>query len=111
MIRISRMMSLLAAGAVLTLAGCTATVTTDEDKTVPREELEKGIADSLEQSVGQRPDSVECPDPVKAKAGESTRCVLSAGNVRYGLTAKITSYDKDSGNAHYEVQVDDKPQK
>lgn len=109
MVRIRRTMSMIAACAVLALAGCTASVETTEDANLPQAELEKGIADALEKSVGQRPDAVDCPDPVKAKVGESARCVLRAGNVRYGLTATITSYDKDSKSARYEVKVDDKP--
>jgi hypothetical protein len=63
--------------------------------------------DALEKSVGKRPDSVTCPGPVKAKAGESIRCELRAGSSRYGLTATVTSYD--DGNARYQVKVDQKP--
>ncbi|HVW42251.1 MAG TPA: DUF4333 domain-containing protein [Amycolatopsis sp.] len=87
--------------AVFALAGCSA------DATVSKENLQNGIADALQKSVGQRPDSVECPGSVKAKAGETTRCVLTAGSTKYGLTATITSYD--DGTAHYNVQVDNKP--
>jgi hypothetical protein len=57
-----------------------------------------GSADAVER---------ECPGSVKAKAGESVRCELSAGSVRYGLTATVSSYD--NGKAQYEVKVDDKP--
>lgn len=90
------------------VAGCSVSVQTG-DPTISKENLEQGIADALQKSVGQRPDSVECPGPVKAKAGETTRCVLTAGSTRYGLTANVTSYD--NGNAHYQVQVDDQPMK
>jgi hypothetical protein len=107
MIRTSRTMFMVAACAVLTLTGCS--VTTSEEPTLSEKTLEQNITDSLEKSVGQRPDSVDCPGSVKAKAGERTRCVLSAGNVRFGLTATITSYDDASGNAKYDVKVDEKP--
>jgi uncharacterized protein DUF4333 len=109
MIRPSRTMFLVAA-CVVALAGCSASTTTKEDPTLSKETLEKGITDSLEKAVGQRPDSVECPGSLKAEKGEHTRCVLSADNVRYGLTATITSYDKDNGSARYDIQVDEKPQ-
>jgi hypothetical protein len=88
------------------LAGCSVSVQTG-DPTVAKENLEQGVADALQKSVGKRPDSVECPGSVKAEAGQTARCVLTAGSVRYGLTATITSYD--NGNAHYQVQVDNQP--
>ena len=93
--------AVLTACAAFALAGCSA------DATVSKENLETGITDALQKSVGQRPDSVDCPGSVTAKAGETTRCVLAAGSTRYGLTATITSYD--NGTAHYNVQVDGKP--
>lgn len=96
-----------AACAVVAVAGCSVSVETKEDPTISKENLEQGVADALEKAVGQRPDSVECPGSVKAKAGESVRCELSAGSVRYGLTATVSSYD--NGKAQYEVKVDDKP--
>lgn len=108
MIRTSRTMFMLAACVVLTLAGCSVTASTDEP-TLSKETLEQDIADSLEKSVGQRPDAVDCPGSVTAKPGEKTRCVLSAGTVRFGLTATITSYDDDSATAQYDVKVDEKP--
>lgn len=93
--------------AVVALSGCSASVSTGSDPTLSKEELEKGISDALEKSVGQRPDSVECPGSVKAKEGESIRCELSAGSVRYGLTATVSSYA--DGKADYEVKVDNEP--
>ena len=93
--------------AVVTLTGCSVSVETKEDPTMSKETVEKGIADALEKAVGQRPDSVECPDSVKAKVGETFRCELSAGSDRYGLTGTITSLN--DGKAQYDVKVDDKP--
>ncbi|QFU88388.1 DUF4333 domain-containing protein [Amycolatopsis sp. YIM 10] len=95
-----------AACAALALTGCSASVNTGEP-TIAKATLEQGVTDALHKSVGQRPDSVECPDSVKAEAGQSTRCVLTASSVRYGLTATVTSVD--NGNARYQVQVDNKP--
>jgi hypothetical protein len=92
----------------LTVSGCSASVSvTKDDPSITKESLQSGISDVLQQKVGQRPDSVECPGPIKAKAGETARCVLSAGNVRCGLTATVNSYA--DGKANYSVQVDSKP--
>lgn len=93
--------------AVVTLTGCSVSVEPTEEPTISQENLEKGISDALEKEVGQRPDSVECPGSVKAKAGESVRCELSAGAVRYGLTATVSSYG--DGKAQYDVKVDQEP--
>jgi len=96
--------------AVVTLTGCSASVEVgDVDKveevTISEKDLETGITDALEETVGQRPDSVDCPGSVKAEAGESIRCELTAGPDRVGLTATVKSY-KD-GKAQYDVKVDD----
>lgn len=104
MFRTCRAAFLVACCTIVALTGCTASVQTGEP-TISKESLEQGIADALQKSVGQRPDAIECPGSVKAKAGETTRCVLSSGSARYGLTANITSYD--NGSAHYQVQVDE----
>lgn len=88
------------------LTGCSVEVKTS-DPSITKESLEKGIADVLEQQVGQRPDSVTCPGPVKAAAGESIRCELASGSTRYGLSATVNSYA--DGKANYSVKVDDKP--
>lgn len=99
--------------AVVALTGCSVSVepkedpTVSADPTISKENLEQGIVEALEKAVGQRPDSVECPGPVKAKPGESVRCELSAGADSYGLTATVRSYD--NGKAQYDVKVDDKP--
>lgn len=94
--------------AVVALTGCSVSVETKEDDpTMSRETVENGIADALEEAVGQRPDSVECPDAVTAKVGETFRCELSAGSDRYGLTGTIKSLE--DGKAQYDVKVDDKP--
>lgn len=93
--------------AVVTLTGCSVSVEPKEDPTMSQETVETGIADALEKVVGQRPDSVECPGSVKAKVGETFRCELSAGSVRYGLTGTIKSLE--NGKAQYDVKVDDKP--
>jgi len=93
----------------LVLAGCSANVTVTEEESISKPTLERDISDTLTEQVGQRPDAVECPGPVKARAGESIRCVLSAENVRYGLTATIDSYT--DGRARYTVQVDEQPQR
>lgn len=109
MLLIARAVLTGAACAVVALAGCSVSVEPQKEAeaTISKENLEGGIADALEKAVGQRPDSVECPGSVKAKAGESIRCELSAGTDRYGLTATVSSYA--DGKAQYDVKVDETP--
>lgn len=95
-------LGLCAAG--LVLGGCTVKV---QEATISQAEFEQGIADALQQSVGQRPDTVECPGPVPARVGETVRCTLTAGSTHAGLTAVITGIQ--DGKASYHVKVDDHP--
>ncbi len=95
-----------AACVLVTLTGCSVSF---GDPSISKETLEKGITDALEKSVGKRPDSVTCPGKVKAEAGESVRCELRAGTSKYGLTATISSYDKEAKSASYAIKVDQKP--
>jgi hypothetical protein len=55
--------------------------------------------------VGVAPDSVDCANPLPAKVGQSERCSLTAGGVKYGLTVTITSLNANNV-ANYDVQVD-----
>jgi hypothetical protein len=98
-------MALAACCVGVVLTGCSASVT--KDSSIDKATLEKGISDTLAGKVGRKPDSVTCPGPLKAEAGQSERCVLVGDGIRYGVTATISSYDK--GIAKYDVQVDQKP--
>lgn len=63
------------------------------------------IVGSLEKSVGQRPDAVECPGDISAQQGESIRCVLHAGADRLGVTATVTSASIQDGDLDYKLDV------
>lgn len=108
----------------MALTGCSASVTVDDRATstetvattetelvIPRETVEDDIANSLEESVGQRPDAVECPGDLSARQGESIRCVLHAGPDRLGVAATVTSASVQGGQLdyHLDVKVDEKP--
>lgn len=101
MIRAVRTPLVIALCSAVLLGGC------GGKPTVSEKDLEQGVADALQRSVGQRPDSVDCPGPIEATPGQTARCVLTAGTTRYGLTVTITDYR--SGKATYDVQVDNAP--
>lgn len=100
-----RLVPLLAGCAAVALMGCSASVQTGE-QVVSEQNLEQGIVDALQKSVGQRPDRVDCPGSIVAKPGQSARCVLTAGGQQVGLTAVISS--NDDGHVKYQIEVDDK---
>jgi len=101
----NRIRPVLLALGVLALAGCSVSVQVDQE--VSKENIEKSISDALRKTVGQTPDSVVCPGPVKAIVGQTARCVLTGDGVRYGVTATVKSVD--GSNVNYDVKVDDKP--
>jgi hypothetical protein len=109
MFRAIRAVVLIAGCAVITLSGCSAKVNVSTEPMVAKDKFEQGIVEALEKVVGQRPEKVECPGPVKAKAGETARCVLTERDLRIGVTATVTSYE--NGRARYDVKVDDQPMK
>lgn len=75
------------------------------DRRVAKADLEKGIGDALQKSVGQRPDTVTRPGPIDANVGQSMRCELTAGSTKAGLTATINT--GNGSDVRYSVQVDD----
>lgn len=72
-----------------------------------KSEIETQATNELEKVVGQRPDSFECPDDLDAKVGNTTRCTLGAGELRYGVTVTITAVD--GSTAKFDIKVDDQP--
>ncbi|WP_191247504.1 DUF4333 domain-containing protein [Amycolatopsis deserti] len=72
--------ALVACSAALLLAGCTVTV--GATPSLSQETVEQGVSDVLLKEFGHRPDRVDCPGPVDAKPGNSTRCVLTGPDMR-----------------------------
>ncbi len=90
----------------LVLSACSVSVSVGND--ISKADLEKNIATVLEQSNnGRRPDSVTCPGPIKAENGQTARCFLTGGGVKYGLTVTLSKVE--GSKATYDVQVDQKP--
>jgi hypothetical protein len=51
---------------------------------------------------------VECPDDLDLKVGATTRCTLTDGGTRLGVTVTVKSVAED-GNADLDIEVDDEP--
>lgn len=83
---------------VVAMAACSG------EKVLDEAEVEEGAKQALTETVGQEPDSIDCPDDLKAEVGATMRCELTAGSDTLGVTVTVTSIDGD--NATYDVEVD-----
>ena len=95
---------LLCAGSIAgSIAGCGA-------RHVESGDVATAVADQVEEQAGGRPD-VRCPDDLEAEVGASARCSLTLDGVdgAFGVTVTVTSVE--DGQAHFDVRVDDEPQK
>ena len=77
----------------LSVNACSVEVHRDVEPVVEHEKLGIAVADQLTKIVGQRPDDVTCPDDLPVVVGASTRCVLTSGATRYGVTVSAASVD------------------
>jgi hypothetical protein len=94
----------LAAVAVGVLSGCQMSVYRIADgETVARTATER-----LTEFAGRAPDKVECPDDLDLTVGATTRCTLTDGGTRLGITVTVKSVAED-GNADLDIEVDDEP--
>ncbi len=85
-------------------SGCSAKVEIGGN-TVSASELESEATAALTKKVGQAPASIDCPNDLDAKAGESEACTLTAKNgTTYPMTATITSVSGDN-TAHFHFAV------
>lgn len=103
----SRIVARAAAGvlSVLVVAGCSVSV--GSPKAVSKDEVAKQASAALSKKIGREIDDVTCEDDLKAKKGETTRCELTVGGQKQGMTATATSVDGDT--VKMDFKVDDAP--
>ncbi|ABL04367.1 DUF4333 domain-containing protein [Mycobacterium ulcerans] len=80
----------------------------DMVETVDKDKVAHIISNKLYQKVGQRPDSVTCPDNLKGVVGATLRCQLIDGSKTYGVNVTVTSID--AGDVRFDFKVDDHPE-
>ncbi|CAM3189957.1 hypothetical protein BST27_15575 [Mycobacterium intermedium] len=78
----------------------------DMVKTRDKDEVAQAISDQLLEQVGQRPDSVTCPENLKGLEGATIRCQLVDGSKKYGITVTVTNPQDIS----FRYKVDDHPE-
>ena len=93
--------------ASVALAACEASVEVGGDS-ISADDIETEASSALAAKVGQTPKSIDCPDDLDAKEGESETCTLTAKDgTTYDMTATIESVS-DDGTAHFDFQVGNK---
>jgi len=79
----------------------------DMVETVDKNQVASKISDQLAQQVGDKPDSVTCPDNLKGEEGATLRCQLKDNDQTYGVTVTVTNVE--AGDVNFNFKVDDKP--
>ncbi|QLL09023.1 DUF4333 domain-containing protein [Mycobacterium vicinigordonae] len=77
----------------------------DMVETVDKDEVAHIISDKLYQQVGDRPESVTCPENLKGSVGATMRCELKDNAKTYGISVNVTSVV--GGQVNFDFQVDD----
>jgi len=70
---------------------------------ISADSLEEQLADALEEEVGQRPDSIDCPEDLEGEVGATQRCTLTAGADELGVEVTVTAVDGDDVDFDYVV--------
>lgn len=90
---------------MLVTAGCSFSVGTSVR--VDPEQIEAYASDALAETVGRAPDAVDCPEALVAEVGAETRCTLTDGDLRYGVTVVAT--EVRGTDVRMDVEVDQEP--
>ena len=89
------------------LGACSASMEVGKTAAISKEQLAKLVKEKLEAQVGEKADSVTCDGDLKAKAGATQTCLLTAGGSKLGVNVTATSVNGD--NVKFDVKVDDEP--
>lgn len=88
---------------MLALSGCAGT----GEETVTAEHLEAGIVDALEPVEDDEVRGADCPEGLRARFAEMTRCTARIGDERYDVKVLITSIE--DGEAELDIDRDRTP--
>jgi hypothetical protein len=80
----------------------------DMVETVDKAQVASVISDKRTAQVGKTPDSVTCPDNLKAIVGAALRCELTESGAKYGVSVVVTNVD--AGDVSFDLKVDSQPE-
>ena len=82
--------------AVFALAGC--------EKTIDADKAADSVAGVVSDQTGFEPDDVECPEDVKAEAGETFDCTFTGPDGDY--VAHVDIEEVDGENVRFQIQTE-----
>jgi len=85
----------LCAAAVLAVAGCSGSVSINQEKTVAKADVADQISTKVNEKAGHKPQSVTCPGDLKAAVGASLDCQMTDNGQTYGVNVTVTSVAGD----------------
>jgi hypothetical protein len=88
----------LCAAAVLAVAGCSGSVSINQEKTVAKADVADQISTKVNEKAGRKPESVTCPGDLKAAVGASLDCQMTYDGQPYGVNVTVTSVVGDRVN-------------
>jgi hypothetical protein len=88
----------LCGAAVLAVAGCSGSVSINQEKTVAKADVADQISTKVNEKAGRKPESVTCPGDLKAAVGASLDCQMTYDGQPYGVNVTVTSVDGDRVN-------------
>lgn len=90
------------AGLLIGTAGCSSGA-----KTVSKSDVESQISQKMTDPAGNKPESVSCPDALKATVGAKLDCTMRIKDQTYSVNVTVTSVEGDT--AKFDIKVDDQP--
>ena len=96
--RVSRGIWVTVAATSMAVTGCSFSISSNQDKTVAKSEVADQISDKVNEKAGHKPQSVTCPDDLKATVGASLDCHMSYDGQTYGVNVTVTSVDGSKVN-------------
>jgi hypothetical protein len=90
------------AGLLIGTAGCMS-----GPHTVSRSDVESQISQKMKGPRGNKPESVSCPDDLKARVGAKLDCEMTADGQTYSVNVVVTSID--GNQAKFDMDVNDQP--
>ncbi|MCX4094062.1 DUF4333 domain-containing protein [Nocardia sp. alder85J] len=97
----------LTAAFVVSAAALTACSVSVGTRTVDKNEVASQISSKLEEQVGRKPDSVECPQNLDARKDATLVCTLTDQGSSYDVTVTVTSVEGDKAN--FDINVANTP--
>lgn len=85
---------------VALMSGCSGSVSVGSDS-IDKDDLASKVSSLIADQTGTTPDSVTCPDDLKAEEGEKTRCTATSGEDSGDVEVEVTSV-KD-GTASFSI--------